>query len=102
MSDDNPVHDAAHDAAPSRPPVKDWATDWDHVDPRWTADPYPIWDDLRGRCPVARTDRFRGAYLPTTFADMRAIAYDTDHFSCQILKAVQHLPVFSFQRLVLA
>ena len=25
----------------ARPPVADWATDWDHLDPAWTSDPYP-------------------------------------------------------------
>ena len=33
----------------TRPPVSDWATDWDHLDPRWVRDPYPIWDELRTR-----------------------------------------------------
>ena len=37
--------------------VEDWATDWDHHHPDWVADPFPIWEDLRGRCPVAHTDR---------------------------------------------
>ena len=77
MSDDNPVQDAAS----TRPPVSDWATDWDHVDPRWTADPYPIWEELRGTCPVARTDRFKGAYLPTRYSDIRDIAYNVESFS---------------------
>jgi hypothetical protein len=31
------------------PPVEDWATDFDHTDPGWVADPYPIWEDLRQR-----------------------------------------------------
>jgi hypothetical protein len=43
-----------------RPPVTDWATDFDHTDPRWVADPHPIWDELRQTCPVAHTDRFNG------------------------------------------
>src|ERR1051326_7178321 len=30
-----------------RKPVTDWATDWDHLDPRWREDPFPIWDELR-------------------------------------------------------
>ena len=30
-----------------RKPVSDWTTDWDHLDPRWTSNPYPIWDELR-------------------------------------------------------
>ena len=42
----------------AKPPVADWATDFDHTDPRWTNDPFPIWDDLRKRCPIAHTERF--------------------------------------------
>jgi len=68
-------------SAADRPPVRDWATDWDHMDPGWTNDPYPIWDDLRQRCPIAHTERFKGAWLPTRYEDMRQIAYDTDNFS---------------------
>jgi len=64
-----------------RPPVKDWATDFDHLDPRWVNDPYPIWDELRQKCPIAHTDRFKGVYLPTRYEDVRAIAYDPEHFS---------------------
>jgi hypothetical protein len=44
------------------PPVGDFATDFDHTDAAWVADPYPIWDDLRQRCPVAHTDRYGGAW----------------------------------------
>ena len=40
--------------------VEDFATDWDHTDPQWVNDPFPIWEDLRGRCPVAHTDRYGG------------------------------------------
>jgi cytochrome P450 len=65
----------------TRPPVTDWATDWDHLDPRWVDDPYPIWSDLRQTCPVAHTDRYNGVYLPTRYKDVRDIAYDTEHFS---------------------
>jgi hypothetical protein len=64
-----------------RPPVKDWATDFDHLDPRWVNDPFPIWDELRQKCPIAHTERFNGVYLPTRYADVRAIAYDPEHFS---------------------
>jgi cytochrome P450 len=64
-----------------RPPVKDWTTDWDHLDPRWVEDPFPIWDEIRATCPIAHTDRFMGVYLPTRYEDVRAVAYDTEHFS---------------------
>ncbi len=63
------------------PPVTDWATDFDHTDPVWVADPYPIWRDLRQRCPMAHSDRYGGVWLPTTHELVSAIAYDTEHFS---------------------
>jgi cytochrome P450 len=65
----------------NRPPAADWSTDFDHLDPRWTEDPYPIWDELRQSCPIAHTNRFMGAYFPSRYEDVRAIAYDTEHFS---------------------
>jgi cytochrome P450 len=65
----------------TRPPVSDWATDWDHLDRQWNENPYPIWDRLRKTCPIAHTNRFMGAYLPTRYEDVKAIAHDTEHFS---------------------
>ncbi|GAA0818897.1 cytochrome P450 [Streptosporangium amethystogenes subsp. fukuiense] len=62
-------------------PVTNWATDFSHLEPEWAADPYPIQDDLRQRCPIAHTDRFGGGWLPTRYEDVAAIAYDTEHFS---------------------
>ena len=62
-------------------PVSDWATDFSHLEPEWSADPYAIQDDLRQRCPIAHTERFGGAWLPTRYEDVAAIAYDTERFS---------------------
>ncbi len=62
-------------------PVSDWATDFSHLEAEWAADPYPIQDDLRQRCPIAHTDRFGGGWLPVRYEDVSAVAYDTDHFS---------------------
>ncbi|MFC7586064.1 hypothetical protein ACFQYP_21725 [Nonomuraea antimicrobica] len=62
-------------------PVSDWATDFSHVDPEWTADPYPIQDELRQSCPIAHTERFGGMWLPTRYEDVASIAYDTGRFS---------------------
>jgi cytochrome P450 len=36
---------------------------------------------MRTQCPIAHTDRFMGVYFPSRYADVRAIAYDTEHFS---------------------
>jgi cytochrome P450 len=62
-------------------PVSDWATDFSHHEPEWAADPYPIIDELRERCPIAHTERFGGAWLPTRYDDVAAIAYDTERFT---------------------
>ncbi len=66
-------------------PVADWATDFSHLEPEWAADPYPIQDDLRQRCPIAHTERFGGGWLPTRYEDVSAIAYDTEHFSSRAI-----------------
>ncbi len=62
-------------------PVHDFASDWDHSDPEWVKDPYPIWDDLRQRCPVAHTERYGGGWFPATHAGVSAVANDTEHFT---------------------
>jgi cytochrome P450 len=64
-----------------RPPVTDWTSDFDHTDPEWVADPFPIWDELREKCPVAHTDRYGGTWLPVRNEDIAAVAYDTEHFT---------------------
>jgi cytochrome P450 len=66
-------------------PVSDWATDFSHLEPEWAADPYPIQDDLRERCPIAHTNRFGGGWLPVRYEDVSAIAYDTEHFSSRAI-----------------
>ncbi len=62
-------------------PVNDWASDFDVADPAYESDPYPIWDELRQSCPVAHTERRGGAWLPTRYEDVAAVAYDTETFS---------------------
>jgi cytochrome P450 len=64
-----------------RPPVVDWATDFDVMDPAYIEDPFSIWDSLRKTCPVAHTDRRGGAWLLTTYADVTAAAHDIERFS---------------------
>ncbi len=80
----------------ARVPVTDWATDFDHLDPRWVNNPFPIWDELRQKCPIAHTNRYLGVYLPTRYEDVRAVAYDTQHFSSRrvIVRNVRPEPPF--------
>ena len=62
-------------------PVSDWTSDFDVLDEAYVLDPFPRWDELREVCPIARTDRRGRAWLPTTYADVTAMARDIEHFS---------------------
>ena len=64
-----------------RPPVKDWHSDLDHFDPDFIADPYPIYEELRGGCPVAHSDRYGGMTWLTRANDVAAAANATETFS---------------------
>jgi cytochrome P450 len=66
---------------PRTAPVSDWSSDFDVLDPRYVADPFGIWDDLRTTCPIAHTDRRGSNWLPTRYEDVTAIAHDIEHFS---------------------
>jgi cytochrome P450 len=79
-----------------RAPVKDWLTDWDHLDSRWVEDPYRIWEEIRkSKCPIAHTERFMGAYLPTRYEDIRNIAYDPQNFSSRQVIVRDNRPLAS-------
>jgi hypothetical protein len=62
-------------------PVVNWSTDFDVMDRAYVENPYPIWDDLREACPIAHTERRRGAWLLTRYADVTAAAHDIGRFS---------------------
>jgi cytochrome P450 len=51
------------------------------MDERYLLDPFPIWDELRETCPIARTERRRGAWMLTTYDDVTAAAHDVGTFS---------------------
>jgi cytochrome P450 len=64
-------------------PVSDWARDFDHVDPAYNDNAHTIWASLRQTCPMAKTERYGGAWLPLTHEYVREIAYDTEHFTSE-------------------
>ena len=68
------------EALDERPPVTDWATDYDVLDAEYVTDPYGIWDALRETCPIAHTERWGGSWLPTTYADVTEMARDIERF----------------------
>ena len=66
-----------------KPPMADWATDFDHTHPDYAAQAPAIWDELRATCPVAHTDRHGGVWLPTRHEDIAEVARDTEHYSSE-------------------
>jgi hypothetical protein len=81
MSDSARVMPDPAPAMSDHPPVTDWIHDFDHTDPRWTENPFPIWDQLRAASSVVHSERFLGCYMPTTYEAVKQVAYDTEHFS---------------------
>ncbi len=63
-------------------PVEDWATDFDHSRPEYNPVAPDIWRQLReGGCPVAKSDRYGGMWVPLTHETVHDVAYDTDNFT---------------------
>ncbi len=79
-------------AANRHAPVTDFATDFDHTDPTWVNNPFPIWDDLRQTCPIAHSDRYGGTWLPVTHEHVSAIAYDTENFTSRAVVVSEARP----------
>jgi len=79
--------------AEARPPVEDWATDYDIFDPQYCTDPGPIWADLRQRCPVAHTERWGGSWLATRYDDVAEMARMVPALSNQEFIVVPPVPL---------
>ncbi len=78
----------------NHPPVTDWSVDFDHADPTYAADPYPIWEEIRGRgCPVAHSDRYGGVWFPATHELVSEIAYDTERFTSRSVLVTEGRPL---------
>ena len=60
---------------------RDWATDYDIFDPDYVKNPFPVWDELRQKCPVAHSERWGASWMPTRYEDLFNIAQDFNHFS---------------------
>jgi cytochrome P450 len=71
----------ARPVQPTQPPVDDWGSDYDIFDPGYIKDPFPVWKELREKCPVAHSDRWQGSWMPTKYADLFAIAQNWQAFS---------------------
>jgi cytochrome P450 len=54
---------------------------FDHHSPEFAADPWPQLAELRGTCPVARSDAYGGFWVVTSYEDIKAVALDDATFS---------------------
>ncbi len=74
--------------------VKDWTKDYDIFEKSYIKDPFPVWDELREKCPVAHTDRWGGSFMPTRYEDLFNIARDIEHYSSRdvLVSAVMPSP----------
>jgi len=72
--------------------VKDWTTDYDIFSKEYIKDPFPIWDEIREKCPIAHTDRWGGSFMPTRYEDLVAIAKDIEHFSSRNVLVADVMP----------
>ena len=87
------MSDATDHQLSSHPPVTDWTTDFDHAVDEYAARAPEIWDELRGACPVAHSERYGGVWLPTRHEDVAAIAYDTEHFTSRSVVVTEGRPI---------
>lgn len=58
---------------------------FDHWDPALAKDPFPIYDALRERCPVAHSGVHGGFFVFTRYGDIEAAARDHETFSSRSL-----------------
>lgn len=60
---------------------KDFVHHFDHHDPELMVDPYPVYRELRERCPVAWSDRHGGFWVISRYAEVYKVAHDPQTFS---------------------
>jgi cytochrome P450 len=76
-----------------RKPVQDLLTDYDIFEPEFVKDPYPSFSEIReSGCPIARTERYEGSWLPTRYEDVVAIAQEYETFTSRGILVVPPFP----------
>lgn len=56
---------------------------YDIFDRDYIDDPFPVWDRLRAKCPVAHSDEWGGSWMVTRYQDVVDVAHNPLHFSSQ-------------------
>lgn len=63
----------------------DWLNKFDHHDPRLARDPFPVYDELRSKCPVTRTDAWGGFWVVSGHREVVEVAKDDARFSSGVV-----------------
>jgi len=61
--------------------VPDLTRSFDHNDPDFVADPYPMYAVMRDRCPLLRSDRYGGYWILSRHEDVRDALLDWETYS---------------------
>lgn len=56
---------------------------FDHFDPDVTRDPHRVYEVMRDRCPIARSDAHGGFWVVTRYEDLQRVARDWETFSSE-------------------
>jgi cytochrome P450 len=77
---------SVRDEAPDEPTAMARLVEaFDHWDLELAVDPFPVYQALRERCPVAHSDRYGGYFVLSRYADIEAAARDHERFSSRSL-----------------
>ncbi|MEZ5376115.1 MAG: cytochrome P450 [Acidimicrobiales bacterium] len=61
--------------------LTDSSDGFDLFDAAYVRDPAPQWQQFRETCPVARSERYGGSWMPVRYDDIVAVARDHERFS---------------------
>jgi cytochrome P450 len=68
----------------ARTPLSGIGNSFDHNDPAFVEDPYPVYGEMRERHPVLHSDRYGGYWVLTRYADVRHGLLDWETFSSSV------------------
>ncbi len=69
-------------------PIRDWASDFDILDPDYVVAPQHRWAEQRSRCPIAFTERRQRTWLPVRYDDIATIGHDVERFSSRDIAVI--------------
>jgi cytochrome P450 len=61
------------------------AEHFDHLDPSFEENPFPILAEMRAQCPVAHSDSYDGFWVVTRYDDTEQVIHDHNRFSSKIV-----------------